>query len=102
MIWAAEPGSVQVERHDMADLTRFRDAQDQAHSGFDAALREIRAGRKQSHWIWYIFPQLAGLGSSSLSRFYALRDTVEAADYLRDHTLRDRLLTMTIAVRDQL
>src|SRR6266850_2482970 len=49
----------------MFNLDRFRDAQDAPHAGFAAALRELQAGRKTGHWIWYVFPQLAGLGRSS-------------------------------------
>jgi uncharacterized protein (DUF1810 family) len=86
----------------MSGLERFRIAQDHPRSGFDAALAEIQAGRKRGHWIWYIFPQIAGLGMSSASRTYAIRDAAEAQAYLRDSTLRSRLTTITTAVADQL
>ena len=79
-------------------LARFREAQDQPGSGFDAALREIRGGAKQGHWIWYIFPQLSGLGMSSVSRTYGIHGLAEAEDYLRDATLRSRLLAIATAV----
>lgn len=85
-----------------AGLERFKDAQDRAASGFDAALAEIRAGGKRGHWIWYVFPQLAGLGSSHNSRFYGIAGVAEAAEYLRDPVLRRRLLTITGAVAEQL
>ena len=83
-------------------LQRFKDAQDQSISGFESALSEIRAGGKRSHWIWYVFPQLAGLGQSSVSRMYGLEDVAEAREYLIDPLLRSRLLTIANAVAEQL
>ena len=83
--------------HD-SELDRFREAQDRPGSGFDAALREIQAGAKQGHWIWYVFPQLSGLGMSSVSRTYGIHGLAEAEDYLRDATLRSRLLAIATAV----
>jgi uncharacterized protein (DUF1810 family) len=65
-------------------------------------LAEIRRGRKTSHWIWYIFPQLEGLGRSSIARAYAIRDLAEACNYLRDPLLRARYEEITSAVSDQL
>jgi uncharacterized protein (DUF1810 family) len=79
-------------------LARFKEAQDQPGSGFECALRELQAGAKRSHWIWYVFPQLAGLGGSSASRFYGIRSLAEAEEYLRDRVLRPRLLSVTAAV----
>ena len=79
-------------------LARFTEAQDRPGSGFDAALREIQTGAKQGHWIWYVFPQLSGLGMSSVSRTYGIHGLAEAEDYLRDVTLRSRLLTIATAV----
>ena len=84
------------------NLERFRQAQGDASAGFEIALAEIRAGRKRSHWIWYIFPQLAGLGSSALSEMYAIEGPEEAAEYLKDPVLSERLLTITTAVADRL
>jgi uncharacterized protein (DUF1810 family) len=84
------------------NLERFRQAQGEASSGFETALAEIRSGRKRSHWIWYIFPQLAGLGSSALSETYAIEAPEEAAEYLKDPLLSERLLTITTAVADRL
>ena len=52
----------------MGQLDRFRAAQDAPGSGFEAALQEIRAGAKGGHWIWYVFPQLQGLGASAMSQ----------------------------------
>ena len=78
----------------MPSLARFRTAQDQSVAGFDQALAELRAGEKRGHWIWYVFPQLSGLGGSSMSRAYGIDGRAEAAAYLRDPVLRDRLLTI--------
>jgi uncharacterized protein (DUF1810 family) len=82
-------------------LERFKKAQDSADSGFDSALAEMQGGRKHGHWIWYIFPQLAGLGASSLSHTYGIGGPAEAMDYLRDPVLCSRLVTMTATVADQ-
>ncbi|MBR0555299.1 DUF1810 domain-containing protein [Ciceribacter sp. L1K23] len=70
------------------DLTRFIDAQ--AHV-YDTALRELRAGRKQSHWMWFVFPQIAGLGSSPMAQRYALTSLDEARAYLDRPVLGPRL-----------
>ena len=70
-------------------LKRFLDAQDQDYA---RALAEIRNGRKQSHWIWYIFPQISGLGYSSTAIFYSIEDIQEAEDYLRHPVLGSRLV----------
>src|SRR4029453_15716094 len=59
-------------------LQRFHDAQADADSGYEAALAEMRSGRKRKHWIWYIFPQLAGLGRSGVAQFYGPRALAEA------------------------
>jgi uncharacterized protein (DUF1810 family) len=85
-----------------AGLERFKTAQASPDAGFDVALREIRGGRKTGHWIWYVLPQLAGLGTSSMSRAFALRDAAEAGDYVNDPELGSRLLTIVTAVADQL
>jgi uncharacterized protein (DUF1810 family) len=86
----------------MDGLERFRRAQAEAWAGFDTALAEIRSGRKRSHWIWYIFPQLAGLGTSDAARTYGLKGVDEAAAYLRDDELRQRLVTIVEAVASRL
>ena len=83
-------------------LNRFKQAQENSYAGFDAALAEIRSGGKRGHWIWYVFPQLDGLGMSSMAREYGLDGETEAAEYLRDPVLRERLLTITRAVAEQL
>jgi uncharacterized protein (DUF1810 family) len=82
-------------------LERFTRAQDQPHSGFAAAFAELRAGRKTGHWIWYVFPQLAGLGTSEASQLYGIRDGAEAIAYLRDPVLRGRLLSAATAVLER-
>ena len=86
----------------MADLARFRSAQDSPHDGFATALAELRAGRKRSHWIWYVFPQLAGLGQSSTAIHYGLAGVDEAIAYLRDPVLGERLVTAAGVVRAHL
>jgi uncharacterized protein (DUF1810 family) len=83
-------------------LDRFREAQNAPRSGFDTALDEIRTGGKRGHWIWYVFPQMSGLGSSSLSRHFAIDDEGEAAEFLRDSELRTRYLKIAHAVSEQL
>jgi uncharacterized protein (DUF1810 family) len=83
-------------------LVRFHEAQADPNAGYEAALAEIRGGRKRSHWIWYIFPQLAGLGRSAMAEKFAIRDLAEACDYLRDPLLRARYEEITAAVSDQL
>jgi uncharacterized protein (DUF1810 family) len=83
----------------MFDLDRFHLAQDSAGEGFADALRELRAGRKTSHWIWYIFPQLRGLGSSPMAVAYGLAGPEEGAAYLEDRVLTGRLVDAAAAVR---
>ena len=83
---------------DMSDpynLARFVDAQAPV---YDDALAELRRGLKTSHWMWFVFPQLHGLGGSPMSRKYGLSSVDEAAAYLRHTTLGPRLLECTRAV----
>ena len=70
------------------DLSRFVEAQTLA---WPIALAELKAGRKQSHWMWFIFPQIAGLGTSSMAIHYAIRSADEARAYLADPLLGGRL-----------
>jgi uncharacterized protein (DUF1810 family) len=77
------------------DLQRFVDAQRDVYA---TALKELRAGRKQSHWMWFIFPQVAGLGSSEMARRYAIASTDEAAAYLAHPVLGKRLRECASAV----
>lgn len=79
----------------MSDLSRFKKAQE---TDYEIALSEIRSGRKRSHWIWYIFPQIDGLGFSSTAKYYAIKDRKEAEDYLKDDTLRERLVKISEAL----
>ena len=81
-------------------LERFVEAQD-GDATYESALAEIRAGRKYTHWIWFVFPQLAGLGLSPTSQFYAIADRDEAERYLRHPVLGARLLAITSAVAEQ-
>lgn len=77
------------------NLNRFIEAQNR---DYDIALAEIRAGKKASHWMWYIFPQLKGLGRSSTSEYYGLSGIKEAQAYLSDPILKARLIEITDAV----
>ena len=74
----------------MADLQRFLDAQDEGGT-WDTALAELRAGRKRSHWMWFVFPQLAGLGRSAMAQRYALAGLDDAREYLAHPVLGPRL-----------
>ena len=74
---------------DPHDLARFIVAQDE---DYETALAEIRAGRKRSHWMWYIFPQIDGLGFSEMSRTFAVKSRAEAEAYLRHPVLGPRLM----------
>ncbi len=71
------------------NLKRFIDAQD---AGYPIALSEVRNGRKQSHWMWYIFPQIQGLGFSETSKFYAIKNINEAEKFLNHTVLGSRLI----------
>ena len=71
------------------NLQRFLNAQEKE---YHAALSEIKNGKKQSHWMWYIFPQIAGLGFSETSKIYAIKDIHEAGEFLKDPILRSRLI----------
>lgn len=71
------------------NLQRFIDAQEK---DYDIALTEIKEGRKRSHWMWYIFPQIQGLGFSETSRYYAIKDKDEATAFLKHPLLGTRLI----------
>ena len=79
---------------DPYDLKRFVDAQ---AGDYATALAEVRRGRKASHWMWYIFPQVDGLGSSSMARRYAIRSAEEARAYLDHPVLGPRLVEIAEA-----
>lgn len=84
-----------MARAEPHDLNRFVDAQKE---NYDEAVAELRAGRKQSHWMWYVFPQLAGLGQSSMAIRYAIRSADEARAYLDHPVLGRRLIECAEAV----
>ncbi len=75
---------------DPFDLQRFVDAQDRGGT-YDGALAELRAGRKASHWMWFVFPQIAGLGNSPMAQRYAISSLDEARAYLAHPVLGNRL-----------
>ena len=77
------------------NLQRFLDAQ---ATDYSQALTELRAGRKRSHWMWYIFPQIHGLGFSSISQHYAIQDASEAAAYVQHPVLGARLVEIAQAL----
>jgi uncharacterized protein (DUF1810 family) len=79
------------------DLQRFVDAQ---QDSYETALAEISHGRKRSHWMWYIFPQIAGLGHSAMARHYAIGSLDEAAAYLAHPLLGPRYIACTKALQD--
>jgi len=74
------------------NLERFVSAQE---NDYETALSEIENGRKRSHWMWYIFPQIQGLGFSDKSRYYALKDLHEAEAFLTHEVLGSRLIRIT-------
>jgi uncharacterized protein (DUF1810 family) len=76
-------------------LERFVKAQKR---DYQLALAEVRAGKKQSHWIWYIFPQMYGLGHSCYANLYGIRDKKEAEEYLNHKILGKRLREITMAL----
>jgi uncharacterized protein (DUF1810 family) len=84
---------------DPYDLERFVVAQDQGDT-YDAAIEELQQGRKRSHWIWFVFPQIEGLGSSPTARRFAISGLDEARAYLRHPVLGPRLLEASRTVLD--
>ncbi len=79
------------------DLTRFIKAQEET---YDLALQEIKSGFKKSHWMWYVFPQLSGLGTSSIANNYGIQDFMEAKAYLMNPYLREHLIEISQALLD--
>lgn len=73
-------------------LERFIIAQERA---YDIALNEIKKGKKQTHWMWYIFPQIAGLGTSTTSKYYGIKSIEEAKEYLNNELLNARLVEIS-------
>jgi uncharacterized protein (DUF1810 family) len=76
---------------DPYDLERFVAAQDSGDT-YDRAIEELRRGHKTSHWMWFVFPQIAGLGTSAMSRRFAISSLMEAQAYLRHAILGQRLV----------
>ena len=79
----------------MTDLTRFILAHEEK---YESALLELETGQKTSHWMWYIFPQMIGLGTSEMSIKYAITDESEAIGYLQNSLLFDHLAAVTKAI----
>ena len=78
-------------------IDRFLKAQ---KNTYEEALAEIKNGKKRSHWIWFIFPQIQGLGFSAISQEYAIKDLEEAREYLNNPLLKERLLEISKALID--
>lgn len=76
-------------------LERFLEAQQKY---YQTALQEIKEGQKKSHWMWFIFPQIAGLGVSETARYYAIKDIKEAKTYMEDSVLRRNLVEISRAL----
>ena len=77
------------------NISRFIKAQ---AGVYETALAEIKNGRKKSHWIWYIFPQLVNLGYSETAKYYGIKDMAEAKAYLANETMRQRLVEISNAL----
>ena len=83
---------ISTEHTDHFNLNRFIEAQ---NSDFNKALDEIKQGKKSSHWMWYIFPQFKGLGSSSTSQMFAIKSIAESQAYIKQPILGPRLVEIT-------
>lgn len=79
-------------------MNRFIEAQENKYAD---ALAEIKAGHKESHWMWFVFPQIVGLGHSSISKHYAIKDIAEAKEYLKHHPLGFRLKEISEILLEQ-
>lgn len=77
------------------NLKRFLNAQDGV---YEKALKEVKNGKKTGHWMWYIFPQISGLGFSETARFYAIQNQTEAREYLKHDVLGPRLVEISTAL----
>ena len=86
-----------TDPRDAFNLQRFIQAQDPV---FDKVMEELRVGEKRRHWMWFIFPQVAGLGGSEMSRYFAIQSSEEALAYLNHALLGRRLRTCTRLVLD--
>lgn len=81
-----------INQKEDAELKKFIVAQERDYT---TALNEMSRGKKQTHWMWYIFPQIKGLGFSDTARYYAIRDLKQAADYLNHPLLGSRLIAIS-------
>lgn len=79
------------------ELSRFHEAQKEDYA---KALKEIRNGRKLTHWMWYIFPQITGLGRSEIAQYYEIKSLEEAKSYLKDDVLGPRLFEISNSLLD--
>lgn len=79
----------------MSDITRFIEAH---NNNYKFALAEIKRGRKESHWMWYIFPQMKGLGRSHIANYYAIKDLEEAKAYMEDILLKSHMFEICTAL----
>jgi uncharacterized protein (DUF1810 family) len=84
-----------IDRDDQFDLNRFMSAQKNIYA---TVLSELRSGQKRTHWMWYIFPQIDGLGYSSTAKYYSIKSIEEARQFLNHPVLGTRLLECTKAV----
>lgn len=86
---------------DKFDAEKYLSAQNSSYGSYEQALSEIRRGRKVSHWIWYIFPQMKGLGHSGTSEYYGIGSLDEAKQYLQNQRLCERLIEISEALLEQ-
>jgi uncharacterized protein (DUF1810 family) len=86
---------ISTEHTDHFNLNRFIEAQ---NSDFNKALDEIKQGKKRSHWMWFVFPQFKGLGSSSTSEMFAIKSIAEAQAYIKQPILGPRLVEITLVL----
>jgi uncharacterized protein (DUF1810 family) len=77
------------------NIERFVEAQ---KSTYDNALKEVKQGCKRSHWMWYIFPQVSGLGQTSKAKYYSIKSKEEAEEYIKNPTLKSNLLEISNAL----
>lgn len=85
-----------ILRAEYYGIQRFIDAQNRRNT-YEKALEEVKNGKKETHWIWFIFPQLCGLGKSEMSKYYGLNGRLEAEEYINNEILRKRLVEISEA-----
>ncbi len=90
-----EKTSDAIAHHDTYDLNRFISAQ---HEVYNRVLKELKSGMKRTHWMWFVFPQIHGLGHSATAEYYAIKSIEEAQAYLNHPLLGPRLLECAEAV----